>query len=86
MRLHNQPEFNKKGIPMAINWIETKAQQFLPVQDAELDELSISFDFALSAEIIDLLYAKNTASQQAKSAKAASITRVALDEHEQALA
>ena len=44
---------------MIINWVATKAQQFLPVQDAGLDELNVSFDFALSAEIMDLLYAQN---------------------------
>lgn len=41
---------------MIINWVAAKAQQFLPVQDAEIDELSVDFDFALSAEIMDLLY------------------------------
>ncbi|MFZ2406449.1 MAG: hypothetical protein WAW41_15040 [Methylobacter sp.] len=64
-----------------INWVTEKAQQFLPAQDTELDEheLSIGFDFALSAEIMELQYA----SQQAK---AAPTTRFALDEHELALA
>jgi len=62
---------------MIINWIATKAQQFFPKPDAGLDELSINFDFALSDEIMDLLYAKNAASQQAK---AAAIAQVALDE------
>lgn len=69
---------------MIINWISTKAQQFFPEQDAGLDELSINFDFALSDEIMDLLYAKNAASQQAKAAKAAAITQLALDEREPA--
>ncbi len=73
---------------MIINWLAAKAQQFLPVQDAGLDEheLSISFDFAMSAEIMDLLYAKDAASQQAKAAHLAATTRFALDEHELALA
>ena len=44
---------------MIINWVTTKAQQFLPEQDAGLDELNVSFDFALSPEIMDLLYAQN---------------------------
>ncbi|MGZ5576962.1 MAG: hypothetical protein ACXWEV_08770 [Methylobacter sp.] len=44
---------------MIINWVTTKAQQFLPGQDAGLDELNVSFDFALSPEIMDLLYAQN---------------------------
>lgn len=44
---------------MIINWVAAKAQQFLPVQDAGLDELSVNFDFALSAEIMELLYAQN---------------------------
>ncbi len=44
---------------MMINWAVAKVQQFLPIVDAGLDELSVSFDFALSAEVMDLLYAKN---------------------------
>ncbi|MBC8378590.1 MAG: hypothetical protein ISR72_05045 [Methylobacter sp.] len=44
---------------MIINWFAAKAQKLLPLQDADLDELSINFDFALSAEITGLLYAKN---------------------------
>ena len=44
---------------MIINWVATKAQQFLPVPDPGLDELSVNFDFPLSAEIMDLLYAQN---------------------------
>lgn len=63
---------------MIINWLAAVAQQFFPVEDAGLDEheLSISFDFALNAEIMDLLYAKNTVTTMS----------FALDEHEQALA
>ncbi len=66
---------------MTINWLAAVAQQFLPVEDAGLDEheLSISFDFALNAEVMDLVYAKNTAN-------AATTMQFALDEHEQALA
>ncbi len=71
---------------MIINWITVKAQQFLPAQDAGVDELSISFDFALSAEIMGLLYAQNEADQQIEAAEDASITRTVLDEHELALA
>ncbi|MGR9014698.1 MAG: hypothetical protein ACU83U_13755 [Gammaproteobacteria bacterium] len=44
---------------MIINWFATKAQKLLPLKDADLDELSLNFDFALSAEITGLLYAKN---------------------------
>ena len=70
---------------MIINWLAAVAQQFLPVEDAGLDEheLSISFDFALSGEFMDLLYAKNAACQQAETA---TIPQFALDEHELALA
>lgn len=66
---------------MIINWLAEKAQQFLPTQDTGLDEheLSLSFDFVISAEIMDLQYA----SQQARATAA---TRFALDEHELALA
>ena len=71
---------------MFINWVAAKAQQFLPVQDAGLDELSINFDFALSAEIMGFLYAKNSASQQAEAANATATMRFILDEHELALA
>lgn len=71
---------------MIINWLATKAQQFLPVQDAGLDELSVSFDFALSSEIIALLHAQHELTQQAETADAATVTQCALDEHELALA
>ncbi len=66
---------------MIINWLAEKVQQFSPAQDAGLDEheLSISFDFALNTEIMDVLYAKNTANK-------ATTIRFALDEHELALA
>lgn len=70
---------------MIINWVTAKAQQFLQVQDAGFDELGISFDFALSTEIMDLLYAQNAANQQAEAATTA-MTQFALDEHELALA
>ncbi len=79
---------------MIINWVAAKAQQLLPAQNAGLDELS--FDFALSAEVMDLLYAKNDgcmapgavaeAGQQDEAANMNGIIRVALDEHELALA
>ena len=71
---------------MIIDWVTAKAQQFLPVQDAGLDELSVSFDFALSSEIMGLLYAQNAPDQQTEVAGDATITRTALDEHELALA
>ncbi|MDO9048572.1 MAG: hypothetical protein Q7U66_12665 [Methylobacter sp.] len=44
---------------MIINWMAAKAQQFLPAHDTGLDELNVSFDFALSPEIMNLLYAQN---------------------------
>ncbi len=44
---------------MIINWVTTKARQFLPVQDAGFDEFNVSFDFALSPEIMNLLFAQN---------------------------
>jgi hypothetical protein len=77
---------------MIINWVTAKAQQFLPGQDAELDELNVSFDFALSPEIMDLLYAQNDDCMDAAVAEAgqpaedaAAITQFGLDEHELAL-
>ena len=91
----------QKGTLMIINWVATKTQRFLPIQNAEPDELSVNFDFALSAEIMDLLYAQNDGcldagratqravaedSQQIKEADAIAIIRCALDEHELALA
>lgn len=99
---------------MVINWVTAKAQQLLPVQDAELDELNANFDLALSVEIRGFLYAQNDdcmdaggtpprmgeieqrrerlpeavaeARQQAEIAGATTISRLALDEHELALA
>lgn len=81
---------------MIINWVATKAQQFLAVKDADFDELNINFDFALSPEIISLLYAQNDdnlnvegratdeeADQQIEEIEAPAFT---LDEHELALA
>lgn len=61
MLLDNQSVFYQlqKGILMIINWVSEKAQQFISAQDTGLDELSVNFDFALSAEIIGLLYAQN---------------------------
>lgn len=49
----------QKGALMIINWVAAKAQQFLPVQDVDPDELSVNFDFALSAEMLGLLHAQN---------------------------
>lgn len=72
---------------MIIDWVAAKAQHFLPVQNAGLDELSVNFDFELSAEIMDLLYAQNTASQQVNVADVTiTADRCVLDEHELALA
>jgi hypothetical protein len=73
---------------MTINWLAAVAQQFLPVEDAGLDEheLSISFDFAPSAEIMDLLYTQNAVGHMAKPATATALPRFALDEYELALA
>jgi hypothetical protein len=74
---------------MIINWVTSKAQQFLPEQDAELDELNVSFDFALSPEIMELLYAQNEActdtSQQTEADSVTVIRHVGLDEYELAL-
>ncbi|TAK60687.1 hypothetical protein [Methylobacter sp.] len=70
MLLDNRSVFYQlqKGILMIINWVAEKAQQFISAQDAELDELSINFDFALSAEIIGLLYAQNNGFMNAEDA------------------
>ncbi len=70
---------------MIINWLAAKAQQFLPVQDAAVDELSVSFDFALSAEIAGLLYAQNQG-WPIEAVDDNAISEIALDEHELALA
>lgn len=74
---------------MIINWVAAKAQQFLPEQDAGLDELNVSFDFALSPEIMELLYAQDEActdaGQQAEAENATFIRHVDLDEYELAL-
>lgn len=50
---------------MIINWVATKAQRFLAVQDAGLDEPNVGFDFALSPEMMNLLYAQNDACMDA---------------------
>ncbi len=71
---------------MIINRLTALAQQFLPEQNAEPDELSVNFDFALSAEMLDVLYAQNQAVQLVQAANAGPYTRVELDEHERALA
>ena len=41
---------------MIIDWMASKAQLFLPEQD---DEFYLGLDFALSPEIMSLLYAQN---------------------------
>jgi hypothetical protein len=69
---------------MIMNWAVEKVQWFLPAQEVGLDELN--FDFALSAEVMDLLCANNGADQQDEAANEASKMRVALDEYELALA
>jgi hypothetical protein len=98
---------------MIFDWVAAKAQHFLPAQNIGLDELSVSFDFALSPEIMGLLHAQNDgleaggtgeegsplgqrstathgavaeAGQQDQAANMATLTQLALDEHELALA
>ncbi|HEY8034909.1 MAG TPA: hypothetical protein VIF37_04915 [Methylobacter sp.] len=80
---------------MIINWVAEKTQQFLTAQDTSLDELSVNFDFALSAEIMSLLYAQNdecmdagVTTEAALQDEVSSVTlpQFALDEHELALA
>ncbi len=48
---------------MIINWVATKAQLFLPEQD---DEFNVGFDFALSSEIMNLLYTQNDHCMEAR--------------------
>jgi len=78
---------------MIINWLVSKAQQFLAVSDTEFDELNVSFDFALSPEIMSLLYAQNDdcmeeakTDQQSEDLNPIVIRQFGLDEHELALA
>jgi hypothetical protein len=80
---------------MIINWVAEKALQFLPIQDTDLDELSVNFDFALSAEIMGLLYAQNDDCMDAEivaeavqqdEANSFTLPQFALDEYELALA
>ncbi|MDP3875831.1 MAG: hypothetical protein Q8Q50_02510 [Methylobacter sp.] len=71
---------------MIINWIAAKALPYLSMDDAELDELSVNFDFALSAEIMAMLYTQNATCPPADVAGAVGIMHWALDEHELALA
>lgn len=68
---------------MIINWLAAKALPYLTRDDAELDEFSVDFDFALSAEIMAMLYAQNT---RCAPAEAVRLSSSALDEHERALA
>jgi hypothetical protein len=70
---------------MIINWFATKAQQLFLVQDTEPDELSEDFDFALSAEMMALLYAKNVLQQRNYTITKDAFSQFALDEHELAL-
>ncbi|WP_340121098.1 hypothetical protein [Methylobacter svalbardensis] len=81
---------------MIINWVAAKTQQLLPAKDARLDELNVSFDFALSPEVMNLLFAQNDdcmdagavaeTRQLAEIAGATTISGLELDEHELALA
>lgn len=64
--LHNQHLTKQKGVLMIIDWVAAKVQYFLPGQNAGLDELSTFFDFALSPEMTDLLYAQNDGRMDAK--------------------
>ena len=68
---------------MIINWLAIKAQQLLAVDDASADEFS--FDFALSAEIAELLYAHHQTGQPAQARNVNVVTQFTLDEHELAL-
>jgi hypothetical protein len=74
---------------MIINWLTTQAQQFLAARNVELDELNVGFDFALSPEMMNLLYAQNdermTETNQ-PTEDVTTVTQFALDEHELALA
>lgn len=70
---------------MIIDWIATKTQYFFLAQDFEPDELSENFDFALSSEMMALLYAKNAVQQRNHSTRKDSFSQFALDEHELAL-
>lgn len=71
---------------MMINWLAAKAELFFPVPEAGLDELGVNFDFALSAEIVDWLYAQNAAVHQVRTANSGAMLRFDLDEHELAIA
>ncbi|MFU8788009.1 MAG: hypothetical protein ACNA7G_03210 [Methylobacter sp.] len=67
---------------MIINWLSAKALPYLMIDDAEPDELSVDFDFALSTEIMAMLYAQNTTYAPAETM---GLRPCALDEHELAL-
>lgn len=73
---------------MIINWLTTKAQQFSTAQNVELDELNVGFDFALSPEIMNLLYVQNDQcmTETDRQTEDVTVTQFALDEHELALA
>lgn len=64
---------------MITNWVAAAAELLSPRQYAETDELSVDFDFALSAEIMDWLYARHAADRQPKNSDVAAAV---LDEHE----
>jgi hypothetical protein len=84
---------------MIIEWMAGKARLFLPEQD---EEFNVGFDFALSPEIMRLLYAQNDdcmatelkgavqtiaePAQQETEDRDAFIAQFELDEHELALA
>lgn len=70
---------------MITNWIAEKTQPFLPISADELDELTVSFDFALSPEMMAMLYAQNAPCPPAKTAAVITPTSGELDEHERAL-
>ncbi|MGZ4971018.1 MAG: hypothetical protein ACXV8O_17140 [Methylobacter sp.] len=82
---------------MIIDWMASKTQLFFPEQD---DEFYLGLDFALSPEIMNLLYAQNDdcvdaatqqliaepAQQEAEEDADAFIAQFELDEYELALA
>lgn len=57
---HNRPDLTEpKGLLMMTDWLAAVTERLLPARNAEPDELSIDFDFALSAEMMDWLYARH---------------------------
>ncbi|MGZ5051381.1 MAG: hypothetical protein ACXWF8_12010 [Methylobacter sp.] len=61
---------------MIANWL---AELLLPGKSNETDELSVYFDFALSTEMKDWLYAPHAADRQKNNSDVAAAV---LDEHE----